>query len=158
MRALPWIISKHKVPMTRDILIGLINNKDEEVSMGATYNLGEFNDNVSVMALIEAINNKIPMVRHNALNAIIKLGQSDYAIAQAISRINDSNEESWVVESAISLLENAHDNNNIVLCVAALDNLAEYRRRIRPVIQENLNIIIYAQRAKAKLLKSKVDK
>ncbi len=144
MRTLPWVISKWQTPLTRDILIKLIDDKDEEVAMWATHNLVSYNDNISTTALLKAINHHTAMVRHNAINAIIFSKRSNLALEQAITLINNPNEETWVIESAIALLGNINDVSKKMVATAELYKFIENKRMINNLSQTDNNAIYYA--------------
>jgi HEAT repeat protein len=111
-RIMPHIIAEMPNKTTRGILVELLNDSDEEVVMDAAYYLGVMGDSTAYLPLIKAINHPVPMVRHNAINAMIRLNQADLAAEATIKNIRNKNEEGFVLDSAMSLLRQLQDADN----------------------------------------------
>ena len=112
--------------MSRPVLIRFLDSSDELVVADAAYQLGRVGGDEVYGPLTKAIGHPIPMVRHNAINAMIFLNQSDRAISETIKCTDNVNEEVFVIDSAIGLLGRQTRPDNKVM---ALDALQRLRKR-----------------------------
>ena len=83
------------------------------------------------------------MVRHNAINAMIFLDQSDRAISETIKCTENIHEEPFVIDSAIGLLSQQTKPENKVVAVDALKRLRERNRdpNLRIKIEEKIRAL-----------------
>jgi len=104
-RVSPEIVATWPSDKARSILITLVTDPDAEVATRSAWCLGRIGGVEVYAPLLGAVSHGVPMVRHNALNALNHLGQADLALDEAISRINDPEEEHFVFHSAIDLVK-----------------------------------------------------
>jgi len=88
--------------------------------MQAAYYLGRIGKSQAYGPLVKAIGHPVPMVRHNAINAMIYLKQADLAADSTIWTVENRDEESWVIDSAIALLRQLTEKENKVRAIRAL--------------------------------------
>jgi len=67
--------------------------------------LGRIGGIETYLPLLKALSHQAPMVRHNALNALGYLGQSNLAINAVEKILNNPSEELFVKHSAIQLIQ-----------------------------------------------------
>ncbi len=146
-RLAPRIIENWPSYGTRQIAIGLLRDSDDEVAMNAAYALGKLGGSEVYDPLLKALDHRVPMVRHNALNALNELGQADLAVDTTIRIITNPKEHISVAMSAMALLEKLRDNDNRRRAIVALRRFKDittikYRKDDADHAIKNLEILI----------------
>ncbi len=118
------LIAKLPAGLNQKTLIRMLDLSDNDFPMWAAHHLGKIGDSEAYKPLVMAINHPIPMVRHNAINAMIELEKQDLAAQATIKNIENINEEAFVIDSALSLLSNLQKIENMQKTIVALREYA----------------------------------